>query len=198
MMIGGALICLGFLLASYSTEVWHLYFTQGLICGIGYSLVYNAGMSVVGQWFSKRRGLALGISVSGSGFGQFIMVNITSALLTSMGWRATLQYLALIELCGLIVCVLLVKRLTPCIAEGGPSLLSSARELFKDRHFFYLYMGYVVVVFGYVMPFVHLPTYAVLHGLSTSQANLLLSLIGVASAIGRISIGKYLEIILCK
>ena len=33
----GAIISLaGFILASYSTELWHLYLTQGLIVGIGF------------------------------------------------------------------------------------------------------------------------------------------------------------------
>eukprot|EP00981_Chlorochromonas_danica_P001021 scaffold233_cov174-Ochromonas_danica.AAC.61 len=61
---GGALVGLGFLIASFSKEVWHLYVTEGVIAGIGYSFAFVAAVSVVGQWFSSRRGVAVGGSVS--------------------------------------------------------------------------------------------------------------------------------------
>lgn len=66
---GGAVIFLSLFLASYSTKVWHLYITQGFMCGCGFSLAFVAGISVLDQWFEKRRGLAVGIAVSGSGIG---------------------------------------------------------------------------------------------------------------------------------
>ena len=39
------------------------------------------------------------------------------------------------------------------------------------------------------MPFVHLPNYALLQGLTNSQSQLLLSMIGLGSALGRICTG---------
>ena len=39
------------------------------------------------------------------------------------------------------------------------------------------------------MPFVDLPSYALLHGLSNSQSQLLLAMIGLGSALGRICVG---------
>jgi len=69
-------------------------------------------------------------------------------------------------------------------------MVTSAATYFADRHFVLLYCGYVMVaVFGYAMPFVHLPEYCLLHGLTSSDSQLLLSMIGLASAVGRISIG---------
>ena len=231
MIIGAVLISFGFFMASLSTEVWQLFFSQGLCCGIGYSLAYNAGVSVVGQWFDKKRGLALGLAMSGSGLGQFIMVNFTSSLLNSKGWRGTLQYTSLIEILGLAFCAVIVRKLyatstvaTKTTKDNNLTMLKQAKMLFKDRHFFYLYFGYLIAgmtyilyytiyalytlytilllcctiiilrdlfiaVFGYCMPFVHLPNYALQHGLSVDQSNLILSMIGIASAGGRISLG---------
>ena len=251
MIVGAVFISFGYFMASLSTEVWQLFFSQGLCCGIGYSLAYNAGVSVVGQWFDKKRGLALGLAMSGSGLGQFIMVNFTSSLLNSKGWRGTLQYTSLIEILGLAFCAVIVRKLyaTSTVAtkttkdNNNLTMLKQAKMLFKDRHFFYLYFGYLIAgmsyilslaiytviilcilrillyhvyyntlftiyilllhsilisylyiclliaVFGYCMPFVHLPNYALQHGLSVDQSNLILSMIGIASAGGRISLG---------
>ena len=52
-----------------------------------------------------------------------------------------------------------------------------------------MYIYLIIAVFGYCMPFVHLPNYALQHGLSVDQSNLILSMIGIASAGGRISLG---------
>ena len=90
------LIPLGLYLASLSSVVWQLIMTQGLICGIGTCFAYASSVSTVGHWFKKKRGLALGIAGSGTGFGQLVMASIASSLLQNVGWRQTLQILALI------------------------------------------------------------------------------------------------------
>ena len=113
LFVGGIIVTLGFFLASFATELWQLFLTQGLICGIGWSLAYTSAMSVVGQWFNKKRGIAVGISVCGSGIGVFIMVQIQSALLNQYGWQMTLRWMALIEIIGMTVCSIFVKRLLP-------------------------------------------------------------------------------------
>ena len=98
LVIGTLLIPLGLYLASLSSVVWQLIMTQGLICGIGTCFAYASSVSTVGHWFKKKRGLALGIAGSGTGFGQLVMASIASSLLQNVGWRQTLQILALIEL----------------------------------------------------------------------------------------------------
>jgi MFS family permease len=60
--VGGLLISAGFFLASFSTELWQLYLTQGIITGAGYSCAYIPAVAVVGPWFKKYRALALGIA----------------------------------------------------------------------------------------------------------------------------------------
>ena len=147
MIPGGIILTLGFFLASFSTKLWHLYLTQGVMVGIGYSFVYSSGISLVGQYFTTKRGTALGIATSGSGFGQLIMVSVIGTMLNTVGWRATLRYLALIELIGVSLCCFLVKRLTPLDSNPKTSILSSAHIYFADHQFVLLYFGYAFVSF---------------------------------------------------
>eukprot|EP01036_Dinobryon_divergens_P032041 gene32041-41551_t len=148
--IGGLFISSGYFISSYSTALWQLYLTHGFLVGCGYSLSFIAGVGVIGQWFSARRGLATGLAVSGSGLGQFVMSVTTQKLIENCGWRITLRYLALISLMGLSIC-------------------------------------------GLVMPFTHLPLYAIKNGVSGSNAVWLLSCMGIASAVGRISMGYFAD-----
>ena len=50
----------GFALASFSTAVWHLLLTQGMLTGLGMSLVYFPLLAPVPEYFAGRRGLAMG------------------------------------------------------------------------------------------------------------------------------------------
>jgi len=184
--LGGIFVSTGFLLASFSTELWHLYITQGFIAGIGYSLAFISGVSVVGQWFTTNRGLAVGIAVAGSGLGQFVLSLVTGILVNEYKWRVTLRILALIDIIGLTLCALAIKRFLPLTTKNNTE---SSLVYFKDINFKFLYASAVVSTLGLFMPYTHLPKYAQLHGVSTGGAIVILSIMGIASAAGRVGIG---------
>lgn len=184
--VGGVFVGIGFLLASYATELWHLYVTQGILAGIGYSLAFISGVSVVGQWFSKRRGLAVGIAVAGSGLGQFAISQITGVLLVRGGWRYALRILALICCVGLILCSLVIRRFLPCVTNlKGQSVL----HYFRKRNFVLLFLGCLMNSLGMFMPYTHLTIYAEQYGISRGDAVLIISMVGISSAVGRIAVG---------
>ncbi|KAG0170573.1 hypothetical protein DFQ28_001878 [Apophysomyces sp. BC1034] len=79
------LIVVGLELASFSTKMWHLYLTQGVLYGIGSSVVLYIVMSEIPQWFSKRCGIALGISSAGSCIGGLAMPMIMTPINNSLG-----------------------------------------------------------------------------------------------------------------
>jgi hypothetical protein len=55
---------LGLILASFATQLWQIYLTQGLLFGIGGALVFSPSISLPPQWFVKYRSLATGIDNS--------------------------------------------------------------------------------------------------------------------------------------
>lgn len=186
--IGGVLIALGFFLASFSTELWHLYLTQGFIVGFGYSFAFISGVSVVGQWFAKNRGLAVGIAVAGSGLGQFSVSMITGNLIESLGWRSALRIIALIEIVGLTIAALLIKRRIPLVTEWKSG--SSSWDMFRsDRNFCLIFSSGVLASLGMFVPFTFLPTYIIQYHHGKSAAVFILSMIGISSALGRITTG---------
>lgn len=183
---GGIIISLAYFLASISTELWHLFVTLGLLAGVGYSLGFVSGVSVVSQWFTTRRGLAVGLAVSGSGLGQFAVALTTGYLIDGFGWRGALQFLALINVVGISLSALLIRRFLPRFAMQKHE---SSMQFFTDTDFTTLYCGVFFGSLGTNMQYVHITSYALLHGVSSSDAVLLVALMGVASAVGRISIG---------
>ena len=57
---------------SLSTKYWQVLLSQGVVYGIGAAGLFLPGMVTSGQWFARRRGLALGIVASGSSVGMYM------------------------------------------------------------------------------------------------------------------------------
>jgi MFS family permease len=183
---GGLIVASGFFLASFSTELWHLYVTQGFIVGIGYSMAYISGLSVIGQWFLTKQGVAVGVAAAGAGLGQFLLALLIGHLIKMFKWRTTLRYIALIELVGLCFAGSVMRRFLPCHKRVATD---TGLIYFKDQNFIYLYTGTLICTLGLFMPYTHIPKYAQLHGVSTSSSILILSMMGISGMVGRIVLG---------
>lgn len=58
--------------------------------GFGFGLIYLPAIVSVTTYFEKKRSLATGIAVCGSGFGTFIFAPIITKLLYEYGWRGAM------------------------------------------------------------------------------------------------------------
>ncbi|KAJ5745930.1 hypothetical protein N7520_011112 [Penicillium odoratum] len=90
-MTGGVVFGLGCILASLSEYIWEFQLTHGILVGIGTCMAYVPTMSVGPTWFNKRRGLAMGIVISGSACGGIIWPPVLRAITTHIGFRNALR-----------------------------------------------------------------------------------------------------------
>lgn len=90
-MAGGLIFGAACILASYSQKLWQFELTQGLLLGIGTCLAYMPAVTVTPTWFDARRGLAMGIVLSGTGVGGVIFAPALKALNDKLGFRNTLR-----------------------------------------------------------------------------------------------------------
>ncbi|KAG0057405.1 hypothetical protein BGZ83_010864 [Gryganskiella cystojenkinii] len=100
--VGTLLMTLALILASFSTALWHYYFSQGILFGIGASLTYFSAVAAPTHWFKRKRGLAMGIAASGSGLGGFFLAPLSQYLVDQLGLHWTLRILGLycLAVCG--------------------------------------------------------------------------------------------------
>lgn len=102
---GGWIFGIAYILSSFGRALWHFALTQGVLLGIGTSLSYVPTMSVAPTWFDKRRGLAMGVIISGSAVGGMIWPPALRAMITHLGFRNALRIsgcisLALVSVAG--------------------------------------------------------------------------------------------------
>ncbi|KAF7730055.1 hypothetical protein EC973_003000 [Apophysomyces ossiformis] len=106
------------MLASVAHEIWHLYLTQGVLAGIGASLVWFPCISAAQQWFSKRRGLGVGLAISGSGCGGLVFSNVVQAAMDSLGIQWALRIVGFICFVLLCICAATVRPLNRASTEN--------------------------------------------------------------------------------
>ncbi|XP_078045069.1 monocarboxylic acid transporter silnoon isoform X1 [Augochlora pura] len=100
--IGGLFCALGLTLSYFATSLIHLFFTFGVLTGIGGGLSTTPGIIIVSQYFDKHRALANGICVSGTAAGSFVFPLLIEILVESFGFHGTIL---LLGGCMLHVCV---------------------------------------------------------------------------------------------
>ncbi|KAL1931420.1 hypothetical protein VTP01DRAFT_9562 [Rhizomucor pusillus] len=190
LFIGTIFIALGLIIAGFAHEIWHLYLTQGLMFGVGVSFMYVTIMSVAPTYFTRKRGMALGIISSGSGIGGLIIPFIMTPINRSLGAGWTYRILGFICLACDLVATALVKERIPRKRKQHKKLSDIIKfEVLKDVNFGIWCAGAALQLMAYFQPFFFLPSYATWIGLSDSQGS---SLVAVASAmnfLGRILCG---------
>jgi MFS family permease len=136
LMSGGAwLMAIGFLAASRIDALWQFYLIMGTLLAMG-SVMLGAlpGSTLVANWFSERRGIALGVSGMGISLSGLAMAPVATGLIEWIGWRNTFVVYAAVTIVTVVPAVwwVIVNRpeemgLAP---NGGPPA-SAAPELAK-------------------------------------------------------------------
>ncbi|XP_059180858.1 monocarboxylate transporter 12-B [Centropristis striata] len=122
-MTGGVLSSCGLLLSSFSTSLEQLYFSMGVLTGLGFALCYTPSISMVGCYFQRRKALAYGIAMSGSGIGTLVLAPAVQLLIELYSWRGALLVLSAF-VANLCVCGALLRPIRLQEAEEEkPSLV---------------------------------------------------------------------------
>ncbi|KAG5900722.1 hypothetical protein JTB14_038240 [Gonioctena quinquepunctata] len=89
-ILGSILASICLVVSFYARNVLTLCITIGIGTGTGFGLIYLPAIVSVTTYFEKKRSLATGIAVCGSGFGTFIFAPIISKLMAEYGWRGSI------------------------------------------------------------------------------------------------------------
>ncbi len=106
------LITAGLVGALFMTKIWHLLMLWGLVVGIGTGLTALVlGAIVSSRWFTRHRGLVLGILTASSATGQLVFLPLAAWLVEHAGWRsAVVPSIAGLGLTALLVLLFMRDR----------------------------------------------------------------------------------------
>lgn len=86
------MIVFGIVVSFFMTEVWQLLLLWGVVIGVGTGMTALVlGATVATRWFSKRRGLVIGLMTASNATGQLVFLPLLAALTEAYGWRTALS-----------------------------------------------------------------------------------------------------------
>lgn len=186
MIIGVALFSAAHLSASFSTRIWQLYLSQGILLGFGLGFTYVPSVAILSQWFQKRRSLANGISVAGSGIGGLIFSFATEAAIANLSLAWSFRLTAIISFVVLLPSALLLRSRNDIVR---PYQRGFDAKLLRRYDVQMLLAWSFIIMFGYITLLFSLPDFAHSIGLSGSQAATISALLNLGIATGRPLVG---------
>lgn len=156
---------------------------------------------MVTSWFDKRLGLALGLTLLGTGLGGALLKPITAGLIAEFGWRGAYVGLAAIPLFLVLPLVLMWFKEPETAStasnsipvEGGPSAATSIPfdRALKDWRFWAIAVAYMPIGFAVAGLITNMEVILASGGADSSVVVTAATAFGVSVVVGRI-VGGYL------
>ena len=184
LLAGAVALGAGLWATSVAQSLWVAMTSYVLGVGISVACAYVPMVSVVGGWFERHRTAALGVAVAGIGLGQFAGAWGAERLIDLYGWRDTYQVLAVAST-GLLMLAAIPARRPPHVALQ--SEMPSLRRLMHNRRYTLLYFSMMLLSASLFVPIIYIKDY--LDDLGKPGGQWLISIIGLASLLGRLLLG---------
>ncbi|MBN9247429.1 MAG: MFS transporter, partial [Hyphomicrobium sp.] len=105
-----SLISTGLLGSMAMISVWQLVVFWGVLVGLGTGMTALVlGATVATRWFSRRRGLVVGMMTASTATGQLVFLPLLAELTQRIGWRAALLFVVAILLLALLAVALFMR-----------------------------------------------------------------------------------------
>jgi len=218
---GGLLISIATLLIGLVGHYYAIYLLLMSFVGLGFSFATTIPIqTTLVYWFEKRRGLVLGIVMSGGSIGGFIAPQIVNAtvIATDGKWYTGWLIIAFASAIATIIALLTVRNHPADVGqyrygstrdkEGASTIIpvganhnyhtglqETLKKVFKARAFWFLMIGVAGGYFLWQVISTHSPLHLQDRGLDPQYTALFYSLAIGLSICGRIAIGVTADII---
>src|SRR5438093_2426742 len=120
-LVGSVSLALGFVTAGFSQNLLQFTAVHGLLIGVGTSGTFVPLVADITLWFTRRRGIAVAIVMSGNYLAGTVWPPLMQHFIDTAGWRATYMGTGLICLFAMPLFALALRRKPPAIAGLGPA-----------------------------------------------------------------------------
>ena len=196
-LVFAALLALPALLVDTLWKLYLIYILMGCLGAGANALPY---LRTIATWFDERRGLAIGIAMGGSGMGFAYVPPLVQYVIDTYDWRTGYICLAIFTVVVTIPLVYFFLRDAPP-AQGraddrqGDSEKSPLKLLpvLKSRLLWQLFLIFCLLSFGLYGVLSHLAPMMSDRGMTTADAALVQSTLGIAIVVSRIFVGYLID-----
>jgi MFS family permease len=101
-LVGASAMCAALMLSAHAKTLWQFYALFFVAGALGGGAFFAPVIALVGNWFRKSAGLAIGIASAGQALGQGLVPYGAGYLIETVGWQGALTYLGIISAATLI------------------------------------------------------------------------------------------------
>lgn len=194
-LLGGFLVGIGWIGASFSTNIEVLTILYGAIGGAGVGIAYGCPIAVAAAWFPHKSGLAIGLTVMGFGLSGLMTAPIMGGLIGSVGPLQTFLYLGVAFLIVLTFLSLTLSFPPPgLVAKANDTLNASPKtgmemnrdQMIRRKCFYALWSTYTIGCLAGLMAIgISSPFGMEVAKLDAATSALAISLFSVFNGIGR-------------
>ncbi|KAE8137269.1 major facilitator superfamily domain-containing protein [Aspergillus pseudotamarii] len=188
--IGSAIVVAASIGAGFSHTPVQLIMTQGVLYGLGSGLVFAPNMSLIDEWFIRRRSLAYGIYFACSSIAAAIIPPVMRVLLAKYSAKATLIGWGIFVAVVLSIALIGVRPRLPSSSRSAenekenPLSGQFSYGFLRKPLFWLVLLSNVLQALSQYLPSVYIPSYATaVIGASSASASALLAIYNIASAI---------------
>ncbi|ALQ51022.1 L-lactate MFS transporter [Nitrosomonas ureae] len=196
-MLGGMLVGIGWIAASFSPDILTLTILYGVIGGTGVGIVYGCPIAVIAKWFPLKSGLAIGLTVMGFGISALVTAPLMKAMIDNpdIGIMNTFLYSGIAF--GVIITLLAqllsfpAAKWTSAESEATatailPALNLSRQEMLETPSFYALWATYTIGCLAGLMAIgIASPVGTEVAKLDATMAALAVSLFAIFNGLGR-------------
>lgn len=113
MNISAIATCVCYFINGFARNLYMFYAMSVVLAFTTALLSWSPLTVIIGNWFNKKRGLAIGLTFMGSGIGGMLFNAIGGVLIDNMGWRYTFMVFAVIMAVTMLPTVLFVIKIKP-------------------------------------------------------------------------------------
>ena len=183
------------LTASQASELWELYLLFFLAGMLGGGAIAAPLIALVGSWFTRSAGLAIGIAAAAQAIGQGGMPFSGAFLIESLGWRGSLAMQGILTLVVGLPLAWFLR--SPPAAESRSARLSyeSPTGLPNTVVVAWISVAIIFCCTTMAVPLMHLVPLAQESGLTATDASSVLFLMLLAAIAGRVAFGQIADMI---
>jgi MFS family permease len=192
----------------FNSSIWVFYLIFAVIGVFGAMTTPVSYSKLMVNWFDRRRGLALGLSLAGVGVGVALVPKLSQAIMSAYSWREAYMGISLIIVFISAPIVYLVVRDKPADmglrqdgdsgeanGQDGDSLLTgfTVREALRTRHYWMMMVTFFLLGLVLIGATVHLIPMLIDRGVTPSAAASTAGVLGVSLIIGRVFAGYLMD-----
>ncbi len=213
---GAVVLALSLVLTSRADSLWQYTIAYGVFAGAGLSLLgFASHAAFLPKWFERKRGFAVGLAMSGVGFGMLFLIPLVEKSIRTFGWRTSYIYMAWAVLFLVVPLNLIFSRHSPEAiglmpdgdagpgAEPGkkPSMVMKVmdkdwagktwtlKRALATKRFWLLSFAFFFMSFAYQGILLHSVSAMVDKGLSKETAVYFFGILGITGAGSKIIMG---------